>query len=132
MPVPRRILIADGNYAHTKGLKDYLSDADYDIHVAIDGPDALYCVARFNPQLILLDPIIPGINGFDICKQIKDDPSTRRTMVLIVTGMNELADIERAVEAGTDDFLSKPVNKTELLKRVENLLKLHDIMGYQL
>lgn len=125
MPVPRPILIADGNDADATRFKKYLSD-DYDIHIATDGADALKWVARFNPHLILLDPMTAGVNGFDICNQIKGNPSTKRTVVLMVSALNELGDIDRAVEAGTDDFLSKPVNKTELLKRVENLLKLHD------
>ena len=63
-------------------------------------------------------------SGFEVCKKIKDDPQTKRVMILMVTALNELGDIERAVAAGTDDFLSKPVNKIELLKRVENMLKL--------
>ena len=128
MPVPRPILIADGNDADIQRFTDYLSDANSRIHIATDGTDALDCVARFNPHLILLDPTIGEINGFDICKQLKDNPSTKRTMILMVSALNDLGDIERAVEAGTDDFLSKPVNKTELRKRVDNLLKLHDCL----
>ena len=71
--------------------------------------------------------MMPKRNGFEVCKQLKDDPATRKIMVLMVTALNELGDIERAVAAGTDDFLSKPVNKVELLKRVENMLKLRDV-----
>ena len=62
-----------------------------------------------------------------VCQQIKDDPQLKRIMILMVTALNELGDIERAVAAGTDDFLSKPVQKVELLKRVENMLKLKDV-----
>ncbi len=70
---------------------------------------------------------MPKLSGFEVCKQLKDDPATKRVMVLMVTALNELGDIERAVAAGTDDFLSKPVNKVELLKRVENMLKLKGV-----
>ena len=84
-------------------------------------------MASFQPDLILLDVMMPKLSGFEVCEQLKADPATRGIMILMVTALNELGDIERAVEAGTDDFLSKPVNKLELLKRVENMLKLHHV-----
>jgi CheY-like chemotaxis protein len=71
--------------------------------------------------------MMPKLSGFEVCRKLKDDPATRRIMILMVTALNELGDIERAVQAGTDDFLSKPVNKLELVKRVENMLKLKGI-----
>jgi PleD family two-component response regulator len=77
--------------------------------------------------LILLDVMMPKLSGFEVCQKLKADASLRKVMVLMVTALNEAGDIERAVKAGTDDFLSKPVNKTELLKRVENMLKLKDV-----
>jgi two-component system alkaline phosphatase synthesis response regulator PhoP len=84
-------------------------------------------VAQFKPDLILLDIMMPKLSGFEVCKQLKGDPATRGIMILMVTALNELGDIERAVDAGTDDFLSKPVNKVELLKRVENMLKIRHV-----
>ena len=89
--------------------------------------DTLAKVASFEPDLILLDVMMPKLSGFEVCEQLKADPATRGIMILMVTALNELGDIERAVEAGTDDFLSKPVNKLELVKRVENMLKLHHV-----
>jgi CheY-like chemotaxis protein len=89
--------------------------------------DTLDKVASFQPDLILLDVMMPKLSGFEVCEKLKGDPETRTIMILMVTALNELGDIERAVEAGTDDFLSKPVNKLELLKRVENMLKLHHV-----
>jgi CheY-like chemotaxis protein len=71
--------------------------------------------------------MMPKLSGFEVCKQLKSDPKTSGIMILMVTALNELGDIERAVNAGTDDFLSKPVNKVELTKRVENMLKLRHI-----
>jgi PleD family two-component response regulator len=71
--------------------------------------------------------MMPKFNGFEVCERVKGDPSTKRIMVLMVTALNELGDIERAVAAGTDDFLSKPVQKLELIKRVDNMLKLKDV-----
>jgi DNA-binding response OmpR family regulator len=84
-------------------------------------------VASFQPNLILLDIMMPKLSGFEVCKKLKADPATSGIMILMITALNDLGDIERAVEAGTDDFLSKPVNKVELLKRVENMLKLRHI-----
>jgi DNA-binding response OmpR family regulator len=70
--------------------------------------------------------MMPQLNGFEVCQRIKGDPKTSSTMVLMVTALNELGDIERAVKAGTDDFLTKPVNRAELLKRVGNMLRLKE------
>jgi CheY-like chemotaxis protein len=95
--------------------------------VAVDGRDTLAKVAEFQPDLILLDIMMPKLSGFEVCKTLKRDPDTRQIMILMVTALNEQGDIERAVAAGCDDFLSKPVNKLELLKRVENMLKLRHV-----
>lgn len=119
-----RILIADDNAANRELLEAYLATMDCVVETAVDGQDTLDKVASFQPDLILLDVMMPKLSGFEVCKKIKDDPTTNRIMVLMVTALNELGDIERAVGAGTDDFLSKPVNKIELLKRVGNMLKL--------
>ncbi len=122
-----RILIADDNPANVELLEVYLGDIDCDTAIAVDGHDTLEKVAEFKPELILLDIMMPKLSGFEVCKKLKEDPATKNIMILMVTALNELGDIERAVAAGTDDFLSKPVNKLELVKRVENMLKLHHV-----
>lgn len=122
-----RILIADDNATNVELLEAYLSDVECEIAVAVDGQDTLSKVASFKPDLILLDVMMPKLSGFEVCQQLKGDPALRRIMILMVTALNELGDIERAVNAGTDDFLSKPVNKLELTKRVENMLKLRHV-----
>ncbi|NLF73519.1 MAG: response regulator [Candidatus Anammoximicrobium sp.] len=127
MAEKNRILIADDNQPNCELLEAYLCDLDCEIAMAADGLDTLNKVASFQPDLILLDVMMPKLSGFEVCRKLKDDPATRRIMILMVTALNELGDIERAVQAGTDDFLSKPVNKLELVKRVENMLKLKDI-----
>lgn len=128
MNVPRsRILIADDNPTNVELMEVYLADLDCDLAVAVDGPDTLAKVASFQPDVILLDVMMPKLSGFEVCQKLKSDPATRNIMILMVTALNELGDIERAVKAGTDDFLSKPVNKIELTKRVENMLKLRHI-----
>jgi CheY-like chemotaxis protein len=108
-------------------LEAYLADIDCEIEFAADGKETLEKVASFRPDLILLDVMMPKLSGFEVCKKIKDNPATRKIMVLMVTALNERGDIERGVEAGTDDFLSKPVIKIELLKRIENMLKLKGV-----
>ena len=127
MPDHDKILIADDNQANVELLEAYLANLDCQVEVAVDGQDTLDKVASFDPDLILLDVMMPKLSGFEVCKTLKDDPKTRGIMILMVTALNELGDIERAVEAGTDDFLSKPVNQLELTKRVENMLKLKDV-----
>ena len=121
-----KILIADDNMANRELLEAYLSSIDCTTEMAVDGQDTLTKVASFQPDLILLDVMMPKLNGFEVCRKLKQDPATSKIMILMVTALNELGDIERAVAAGTDDFLSKPVNQLELRKRVTNMLKLKD------
>ena len=122
-----KILIADDNATNVELLEAFLTGVECEIAVAVDGKDTLDKVAAFKPDLILLDIMMPKLSGFEVCKQIKGDLATNHIMVLMVTALNELGDIERAVAAGCDDFLSKPVNKLELTKRVENMLKLRRV-----
>lgn len=121
-----RILIADDNAANRELLEAYLASVECEIEMAVDGQDTLEKVKSFQPDLLLLDVMMPKLSGFEVCQQIKRDPITARIMVLMVTALNELGDIERAVKAGTDDFLSKPIQKVKLLKRVSNMLRLKD------
>ncbi len=122
-----KILIADDNQANVELLEAYLAGVDCDTEIAVNGQDTLDKVASFQPDLILLDVMMPKLSGFEVCKQLKAEPSTKGIMILMVTALNELGDIERAVAAGTDDFLSKPVNRIELTKRVENMLRLKNV-----
>lgn len=122
-----RVLIADDNEPNRELLEVYLADIDCEIATAVDGRDTLDKVASFRPDVILLDVMMPKLSGFEVCQRLKGDPATSPIMILMVTALGELGDIERAVEAGTDDFLSKPVNKVELVKRVENMLKLRHV-----
>ena len=127
MSQANRVLIADDNEANVELLDAFLSEIDCETAFAVDGQDTLLKVAQFQPDLILLDIMMPKLSGFEVCQQLKGDSATSKIMILMVTALNERGDIERAVAAGCDDFLSKPVNKLELLKRVENMLKLKDV-----
>ena len=122
-----RILIVDDNEANCELLEAYLADLECLTAIASDGQQAMEQAASFKPDLILLDIMMPKLNGFEVCEKIKQDPELGKIMILMVTALNELGDIERAVNAGTNDFLAKPVNRVELLKRVENMLELKGV-----
>lgn len=127
MSEKHRILIADDNEANVELMLAYLGELDVETEVAVDGQDTLDKVASFQPDLILLDVMMPKLSGFEVCERLKADEQTRDIMVLMVTALNELGDMERGVNSGTDDFLSKPVDKISLLKRVQNMLKLSSV-----
>lgn len=127
MSTAHKILIADDNQANCELLEAYLVGLGCEIEVAEDGQATLDRVAAFRPDLILLDVMMPKLSGFEICKKLKNDSATKSIMILMVTALNELGDIQRAVEVGADDFVSKPVNRVELLKRVENMLALKNV-----
>ena len=122
-----RILIADDNQPNCELFEAYLSEIDCEVEIAIDGQQTLDKTDTFKPDLILLDVMMPKLSGFEVCKKLKSAEDTRGIMILMVTALSELGDIERAVDAGTNDFLTKPVNKVELLKRVENMLQLKSV-----
>ena len=104
-------------------LEAYLAETDYETQTAADGEETLQKVRSWRPDLILLDVMMPKISGFEVCKRLRADPATYDISVLMVTALDQPSDVERAIEAGTNDFLSKPINKTELLLRVRALLK---------
>ncbi|HWG47364.1 MAG TPA: response regulator [Gemmataceae bacterium] len=122
-PTPSRILIADDDPLGAELLEVYLSDSDCEVRTASDGEQALHIVASWHPDLILLDVMMPRISGFEVCKRLRGDSTTHDIAILMITALDQPSDMERAVEAGTDDFLSKPINKTELLLRVRALLR---------
>ena len=118
------VLVVDDDKPSLELLQAYLEDVDCETVPAHDGPDALQIIAKRPPDLILLDVMMPKMSGFEVCKRIKNDPKTSDIPVIMVTALNEFGDIERGIDSGTDDFLSKPVNKLELLTRVKTMLKL--------
>jgi two-component system, OmpR family, alkaline phosphatase synthesis response regulator PhoP len=124
---PPKILIADDNVQNVELLEAYLSGIDCEIRTAIDGEDTLRVVDEFHPDLLLLDVMMPRLSGFEVCKKLRAGSETRDLLILMVTALNEPADFERGVQAGTDDFLTKPVNKVELLCRIRSLLRVRHL-----
>jgi two-component system, OmpR family, alkaline phosphatase synthesis response regulator PhoP len=126
-PSAPRIVIADDNSQNVELLEAYLSDFQCEIRTAHDGEETLEVVHQFAPDLLLLDVMMPRLSGFEVCKKLRSDPRTRDLLILMVTALNEAADFERGVQAGTDDFLTKPVNKVELLCRIRSLLRVRHL-----
>ena len=118
------ILVVDDNQQNLELLQAYLEDIECETLAAYDGVEALEIISKSTPDLILLDIMMPKMSGFEVCKRIKNDPKTADVSVIMVTALSEYGDIERAIDSGTDDFISKPVNKLELLTRVRTMLKL--------
>ncbi|MFH1745430.1 MAG: response regulator [Planctomycetota bacterium] len=119
-----KVLIADDNPQILELLEAYLEPLGVQVVLATDGQAAFDVVERQRPDLILLDIMMPKHSGFEVCRVLKDDPRYNDISIIMVTALNEVGDMERARESGADDFLCKPVNKTELLERVSNLLKI--------
>ena len=118
-----RVLIADDNAQGVELLEAYLAETDYEIQTAFDGQETLQKVRQWKPDLILLDIMMPKISGFEVCKQVRAQPENGDVPILMITALDQPADVDRAVEAGADDFLTKPVNKSELLLRARSALK---------
>jgi len=121
---PPLILVVDDNQQNLELLQAYLEELHCQTTGACDGMQALKIVNEQKPALVLLDIMMPKISGFEVCKRIKNNPETAHIPVIMVTALTEFGDIERAIDSGTDDFLSKPVNRLELITRVKTMLKL--------
>jgi PleD family two-component response regulator len=118
-----RILIADDDAQGVELLEAYLADSGYEMRRATDGQETLRQVQEWRPDVILLDIMMPKISGFEVCKRIRANAASRDIGILMVTALDQASDVERAVEAGTNDFLTKPINKTELLLRIRCLIR---------
>ena len=127
-PDGSKVLVVDDNAQNLELLVEHLrSIENCQTLTATDGLEALEVVAREKPDLILLDIMMPRMSGYEVCRKLRSDPETRDIPIIMVTALNELGDMERAIQSGTDDFLSKPFNRLELITRVKSLLKVRHL-----
>lgn len=118
------ILVVDDDHQNVELIQACLEDVECETISAGNGAEALDMVSKTRPDLVLLDVMMPKMSGFEVCRRLKSNPDTSDIPVIMVTALNEFGDIERGIDSGTDDFVSKPVNRLELLTRVKTMLKL--------
>ncbi|MGC1687685.1 MAG: HD domain-containing phosphohydrolase [Candidatus Acidiferrales bacterium] len=120
----QKILLVDDEHAPRTGLEILLRREGFVVRAAADGASALAICEEFRPDLVLLDIVMPGLSGIEVCRQIKAMPEMRLTPVVLITGLSATSDRIQGINAGADDFLSKPIDYNELLARTRSLLRL--------
>ena len=119
-----RVLVVDDILANVRLLEAKLTAEYFDVVTAMNGMDALEAIQRTKPDIVLLDVMMPGIDGIEVCKRIKADAATQHIPVVMVTALDQPEDRVRGLEAGADDFLTKPVNDISLFCRIKSLVRL--------
>jgi two-component system cell cycle response regulator len=119
-----RVLVVDDILANVRLLEAKLAAEYFDVVTAMNGVDALEAVSRAKPDIVLLDVMMPGLDGIEVCRRIKSNPATQHIPVIMVTALDQPEDRVRGLEAGADDFLTKPVNDVALFCRVKSLVRL--------
>jgi putative two-component system response regulator len=122
-----RILLADSEQVTLKYLGRVLKDHNYDCKAATNGIEAIQKVETYNPDLILLDATIPEIDGIEVCKRLKGDPSTQHIPIIMMTGPANKKMRAKGISAGANDFLTKPIDRLELMVKMKNLLRVKEI-----
>ena len=122
-----KILVVDDTPLNVKLLADRLAASGYDIDTASSGMEALEKVEQWQPDLVLLDVIMPGMNGYEVCRKIRNDLDNRILPVIMITALDPEEERVKGLDAGADDFLTKPVNVAELEARVRSLLRVKEL-----
>ena len=123
-----RVLVVDDVLPNVKLLEAKLESEYFEVITANDGPTALQLVDEQAPDIVLLDVMMPGMDGFEVCERIKSEPKTAHLPVVMVTALSDVSDRVRGLESGADDFLTKPVNDIALFARVRSLVRLKMMM----
>src|SRR5579871_4803188 len=123
---PPRVMVVDDNPDNMLLMRDLLSSRGYEVVAAPHAEEAERHIRFDQPDLILLDVVMPGKSGYELCRELKEDPQTRLIPVVLITGLTDREDKVRGIEAGADDFLNKPIFPEELFARVKSLLKLKE------
>ncbi|MBI3042977.1 MAG: response regulator [Betaproteobacteria bacterium] len=127
MSAPAKILVVDDTPQNVKLLNDLLTVKGYAVVTAPNGEEALARVSSDNPDLVLLDVMMPGLSGYDVCRRIREDARTALLPVVLVTSLDPQQERVKGIEAGADDFLNKPINQPELFARVKSLLRVKSL-----
>lgn len=118
-----KVLVVDDNEEMVQLLGEFLEDAGYDVIKAFEGKEAVEKVEKESPDLVLLDAMMPSMSGFDVTERLKSQERTRLIPIIMLTGLSDVSDKIKGIEAGVDDFIVKPFNRLELLTRVRSLLR---------
>ena len=122
-----KLLVVDDTPVNVKLLGDVLTAKGYAVVTAASGPEALEQVAKECPDLVLLDVMMPGMTGYEVCRKLRENPANAMLPVVMVTALDPGQERVKGIEAGADDFLTKPINQPELLARVRSLLKIKEL-----